>query len=134
MGFDNVSSLAVEVDNEMNVNQGRKEASQPPKRTGLGTNNSNALRALHAAIKKFGMMENINGMRNKAIKVDQWRDEFKASMGSDTDADTFKKLWWRVKTQLVEAEKVAVHSDWCWAIFEDHDGSGEVDRKVIPFK
>ena len=134
LGFDTVSSLAVEVDNEMNVNQGRKEASQPPKRTGLGTNNSNALRALHAAIKKFGMMENINGMRNKSIKVDQWRDEFKASMGSDTDADTFKKLWWRVKTQLVEAEKVAVHADWCWAIFEDHDGSGEVDRKVIPFK
>lgn len=134
MGFDTVSSLAVEVDAEMNVNQGRKEASAPPKRTGLGTNNSNALRALHAAIKKFGMMENINGMRNKAIKVDQWRDEFKASMGNDTDADTFKKLWWRVKTQLVEAEKVAVHGDWCWAIFDDHDGSGEVERKVIPFK
>jgi hypothetical protein len=73
-------------------------------------------------------------MRNKSIKVDQWRDEFKASMGSDTDADTFKKLWWRVKTQLVEAEKVAVHADWCWAIFEDHDGSAEVDRKVVPFK
>lgn len=134
LGFDSVSSLAVEVDSEMNVNQGRKEASAPPSRSGLGTNNSNALRALHAAIKKFGLMENINGMRNKAIKVDQWRDEYKASCGNDTDPQDFKKLWWRVKNQLINAEKVAVHGDWCWAVFEEHDGSGEVDRKVIPFK
>jgi hypothetical protein len=134
LGFDNVSSLAVEVDNEMNVNQGRNGPPSQPSRAGLGTNNANALRALHAAIKKFGMMETINGMRNKAIKVDQWRDEYKASCGNDTDAQDFKKLWWRVKNQLVNAEKVAVHGDWCWAIFEDHDGSGEADRKVVPFK
>ena len=134
MGFDTVSSLAVEVDQEMNVNQGRNGPASQPSRAGLGTNNSNALRALHAAIKKFGMMENINGMRNKAIKVDQWRDEYKASCGNDTDPQDFKKLWWRVKNQLINAEKVAVHGDWCWAIFDDHDGSGELDRKVIPFK
>ena len=134
LGFDSVSSLAVEVDNEMDVNRSRKDAVPPPTRSGLGTNNSNALRSLHAAIKKFGMMENINGMRNKCIKVDQWRDEYKASCGSDLDAEEFRKLWWRVKTQLQNAEKVFVHGDWCWAIFEDHDGSGEVDRKVIPFK
>ena len=133
LGFDSISSLAVEVDSEMNVNQTRGKP-VPPNRAGLGTNNQNALRSLHAAIKKFGMMETINGMRNKAIKVDQWRDEFKASMGSDTDAEVFKKLWWRVKTQLQNAEKVALHGDWCWAIFEDHDGSGEVTGKVIPFK
>jgi len=133
LGFDSVSSLAVEVDAEMNVNQQRGKP-VPPNRAGLGTNNQNALRALHAAIKKFGMMENINGMRNKAIKVDQWRDEYKASCGSDLDTEEFRKLWWRVKAQLTNAEKVAVHGDWCWAVFEDHDGSGEVDRKVIPFK
>jgi hypothetical protein len=134
LGFDNVSSLAVEVDSEMNVNQGRNGPPSQPSRAGLGTNNANALRALHAAIKKFGMMETINGMRNKAIKVDQWRDEYKASCGNDTDPQDFKKLWWRVKNQLVNADKVAVHGDWCWAVFEDHDGSGEADRKVIPFK
>jgi hypothetical protein len=134
IGFDSISSLAVQVDNEMDVNRGRNEPSAPPKRSGLGTNNSNALKALHAAIKKFGMMETINGMRNKAIKIDQWRDEYKAMCGSDTDADTFKKLWWRVKNQLIEAEKVAVFKDWCWAMFEDHDGSGEQTAKVIPFK
>jgi hypothetical protein len=134
LGFDNVSSLAVEVDNDMDVNRSRKEPSAPPSRAGLGTNNSNALRALHAAIKKFGMMETINGMRNKAIKVDQWRDEFRASMGNDLDSKDFRQLWWRVKSQLLNAEKVAVHGDWCWAIFEDHDGSGEVVGRVIPFK
>jgi aminoglycoside phosphotransferase (APT) family kinase protein len=133
LGFDNVSSLAVEVDNEMNVNQQRGKP-VPPNRAGLGTNNQNALRSLHAAIKKFGMMENINGMRNKAIKVDQWRDEYKASCGNDIELEEFRKLWWRVKTQLQNAEKVAVHGDWCWAMFDDHDGSGEIDRKVVPFK
>ncbi len=134
LGFDSVTSLAVQVDAEMDVNRSSKGPQQPPKRSGLGTNNSNALKALHAAIKKFGMMETINGMRNKAIKVDQWRDEYKAMCGSDLDADSFKKLWWRVKNQLVEAEKVAVFKDWCWAIFEEHDGSGETTGKVIPFK
>jgi hypothetical protein len=133
LGFDNVSSLAVEVDADMDINQQRNKPT-PPNRAGLGTNNQNALRALHAAIKKFGMMETINGMRNKAIKIDQWRDEFRASMGNDLDAEEFRKLWWRVKTQLTNADKVAIHGDWCWAIFEDHDGSGEVGGRVIPFK
>jgi hypothetical protein len=133
LGFDNVSSLAVEVDADMDINQQRNKPT-PPNRAGLGTNNQNALRALHAAIKKFGMMETINGMRNKAIKIDQWRDEFRASMGNDLDAEEFRKLWWRVKTQLTNADKVAIHGDWCWAIFEDHDGSGEVSGRVIPFK
>jgi hypothetical protein len=133
LGFDNISSLAVQVDYEMNVNQERGKP-VPPNRAGLGTNNQNALRALHAAIKKFGMMETINGMRNKAIKVDQWRDEYKAMLGSDVDPQDFKKVWWRVKTQLQNAEKVAVFKDWCWAMFDDHDGSGEQTAKVIPFK
>lgn len=134
LGFENVTSLAVQEDSDMDTNRGRKDATQPPNRAGLGTNNQNALRALHAAIKKFGLMETINGMRNKAIKVDQWRDEYKASCGSDLDAKDFRQLWWRVKTQLINAEKVAIHNDWCWALFDDHDDSNGFDRKVVPFK
>jgi hypothetical protein len=129
LGFDSVSSLAVEVDNEMNVNQGRKEASQPPDRTGGGRNQQLALNCLHSAIKKFGMMENIDGKRNKAIKLDQWRDEFKAKLGSDVEPQTFTKAWARVKLGLSELEKVEIHNDWCWAIYAENDGSGT----VIPF-
>jgi hypothetical protein len=128
LGFDSVSSLAVEVDNEMNVNQARGQA-QPPDRTGGGRNQQLALNCLHSAIKKFGMMENIDGKRNKAIKLDQWRDEFKAKLGSDVEPATFTKAWARVKLGLSELEKVEIHNDWCWAIYAENDGSGT----VIPF-
>jgi hypothetical protein len=128
LGFDTVSSLAVEVDNEMNVNQARGQA-QPPDRTGGGRNQQLALNCLHSAIKKFGMMENIDGKRNKAIKLDQWRDEFKAKLGSDVEPATFTKAWARVKLGLSELEKVEIHNDWCWAIYAENDGSGT----VIPF-
>jgi hypothetical protein len=72
------------------------------------------------------VMENIDGKRNKAIKLDQWRDEFKAKMGSDVEPSTFNKAWARVKSGLVDLEKVEIHNDWCWAIYAEHDGSGTV--------
>jgi hypothetical protein len=118
----------------MDINQQRGGKSTPPSRAGLGTNNKNALNALHAAIKKFGVMEQVDGKRNKCIKIDQWRDEFKANVGNDTDAQVFKKLWWRVKTQLTTAQKVELHGDWCWAVFDDHDQKDGEFGKVIPIK
>ena len=134
LGFEEVTSLALELDGDMDINQQRGGKSTPPSRAGLGTNNKNALNALHAAIKKFGVMEQVDGKRNKCIKIDQWRDEFKANVGNDTDSQAFKKLWWRVKTQLIEAEKVVVHGDWCWAIYADHDQKDGEFGKVIPIK
>jgi AAA domain len=62
IGFDSITSLAVQVDNEMDVN--RPNASPPPDRSGSGHNQRLALTALHSAIKKFGMMENIDGTRS----------------------------------------------------------------------
>ena len=128
IGFKSVSSLAVEVDQEMNVNQARNSPT-PPDRTGGGRNQTLALNCLHSAIKKFGMMENIDGKRNKAIKLDQWRDEFKAKMGSDVEPATFNKAWARVRAALVDLQKAEIHNDWCWAIYAENDGSGT----VIPF-
>jgi hypothetical protein len=127
LGFDTVSSLAVEVDNEMDVN--RPNASPPPDRSGSGHNQRLALTALHSAIKKFGMMENIDGKRNKAIKLDQWREEFKAKLGSDVEPATFNKAWARVKMTLTDLEKIEIHKDWVWAIYADGDGSSV----VVPF-
>lgn len=127
LGFDSVSSLAVEVDNEMDVN--RPNASPPPDRSGSGHNQRLALTALHSAIKKFGMMENIDGKRNKAIKLDQWREEFKAKLGSDVEPQTFNKAWARVKMTLTDLEKIEIHKDWVWAIYSEGDGSAT----VIPF-
>jgi hypothetical protein len=127
LGFDNVSSLAVEVDNELNVE--RPNASPPPDRSGSGHNQRLALTALHSAIKKFGMMENVDGKRNKAIKLDQWREEFKAKLGSDVEPATFNKAWARVKMTLTDLEKIEIHKDWVWAIYSDGDGSSV----VVPF-
>jgi hypothetical protein len=126
IGFETVSSLAVEVDGDMDVNRGRKEASAPPDRTGGGRNQTLALSCLHAAIKKFGLMENVDGKRNKCIKLEQWKEEFKAKMGSDVEASTFNKAWNRVKSGLIDLQKVEIHGDWCWAVFAENDGSGTV--------
>jgi hypothetical protein len=127
LGFDNVSSLAVEVDSE--VDAYRPNATPPPDRTGAGHNQRLALTALHSAIKKFGMMENIDGKRNKAIKLEQWREEFKAKLGSDVEPATFNKAWARVKMTLTDLQKIEIHKDWVWAIFTEDDGSGV----VVPF-
>ena len=127
LGFDSVSSLAVEVDNELNVQ--RPNAAPPPDRSGSGHNQRIALTALHSAIKKFGMMENVDGKRNKAIKLDQWREEFKAKLGSDVEPATFNKAWARVKMTLTDLEKIEIHKDWVWAIYAEGDGSAT----VIPF-
>jgi hypothetical protein len=133
LGFESVTSLALELDGEMDVNQQRKQAT-PPNRAGLGHNNQLGLKALHAAIKKFGTMEQVDGKRNKCIKIEQWRLEFRASMGNDVDAEVFRKLFWRVKTQLTNAKKLEVHGDWCWAVFEDNEQKDGDFGKVIPIK
>jgi len=133
LGFESVTSLALELDGEMDVNQQRKQAT-PPNRAGLGHNNQLGLKALHAAIKKFGTMEQVDGKRNKCIKIEEWRLEFRASMGNDVDAEVFRKLFWRVKTQLTNAKKLEVHGDWCWAVFEDNEQKDGDFGKVIPIK
>lgn len=133
LGFESVTSLALELDDQMDVNQQRKQTT-PPNRAGLGHNNQLGLKALHAAIKKFGTMEQVDGKRNKCIKIEQWRLEFRASMGNDVDAEVFRKLFWRVKTQLTNAKKLDVHGDWCWAVFEDNEQKDGDFGKVIPIK
>ena len=75
------------------------------------------------------MMENVDGKRNKAIKLDQWREEFKAKLGSDVEPATFNKAWARVKMTLTDLEKIEIHKEWVWAIYAEGDGSAT----VIPF-
>ena len=97
-------------------------------------NNQLGLKALHAAIKKFGTMEQVDGKRNKCIKIEQWKAEFRAITGNDSDIEAFRKLFWRVKTQLVNAKKIELFGDWCWAVFEEHEQSDGEFGKVIPIK
>ncbi len=133
LGFESVTSLALELDGEMDVNQQRKQP-VPPDRTGGGANTKLALDSLHAAIKQFGTMETINGMRNKCIKIEQWKSEFKARKGSDVNPETFRKAWTRCVDGLIASQKVMLYNDWCWAIFADHDDQKSEFGKVIPMK
>lgn len=122
------SSLAVEADDEA-INE-RKESMKPPDKKGKGTNQKIALTSLHEAIAKFGEMQTINGMRNKCIKIEQWRVEFKARLGSDVHPETLKKAWQRVKLDLVEMEKVVIYDDMCWAVFEEKDDAKQSNSVV----
>ena len=122
------SSLAVEADEEA-IND-RKESMKPPDKKGKGTNQKIALTSLHEAIAKFGEMQTINGMRNKCIKIEQWRVEFKARLGSDVHPETLKKAWQRVKLDLVEMEKVVIYDDMCWAVFEEKDDAKQSNSVV----
>ena len=122
------SSLAVEADEDA-INY-RKESMKPPDKKGKGTNQKIALTSLHEAIAKFGEMQTINGMRNKCIKIEQWRVEFKARLGSDVHPETLKKAWQRVKLDLVEMEKVVIYDDMCWAVFEEKDDAKQSNSVV----
>ena len=126
------SSLAVEADEEA-IND-RKESMKPPDKKGKGTNQKIALTSLHEAIAKFGEMQTINGMRNKCIKIEQWRVEFKARLGSDVHPETLKKAWQRVKLDLVEMEKVVIYDDMCWAVFEEKEDAKQVNSVVALVK
>jgi hypothetical protein len=126
--FEGDSSLAVEADEEA-IND-RKESMKPPDKKGKGTNQKIALTSLHEAIAKFGEMQTINGMRNKCIKIEHWRIEFKARLGSDVHPETLKKAWQRVKLDLVEMEKVVIYDDMCWAVFEEKDDAKQSNSVV----
>ena len=103
---------------------------KPPDKKGKGTNQKIALTSLHEAIAKFGEMQTINGMRNKCIKIEQWRVEFKARLGSDVHPETLKKAWQRVKLDLVEMQKVVIYDDMCWAVFEENEDAKQSNSVV----
>ena len=126
------SSLAVEADADMDTD--RINQSAPPNRTGAGMNQRLALSCLHDAIKKYGEMQVVDGMRNKCIKIDQWRDEFKKRMGSDVMPDTLKKAWYRVKADLADLQKVIIYGDLCWAVYADDDGAKTSNSVVVQIK
>jgi len=115
--FEGEPSLVVVADKEVNTDNRR--GNKPPDKKGGGSNQKVALRSLHDAIGKFGEMQTIDGKRNKCIKLDQWKAEFKTNLGSDVTAEALKKAWQRVKLDLVEMEKVVIFDSWCWAVFEE---------------
>jgi hypothetical protein len=129
--FEGASSLAVEPDEEMDT---ERKSIKPPDKTGKGMNQRLALNCLHDSIKKFGEMKVIDDKRNKCIKLDLWRDEFKKRMGSDVQLASFNKAWYRVKADLVDFKKVVIYGDMCWAVYAEDDDAKTANSVVVSIK
>jgi hypothetical protein len=127
------SSLAVEFDEEMDTTQKTKAKQAPPNRTLGGSNQILALNCLHDAIKKFGEMQVVDGMRNKCITIEQWQSEFKKRKGNAIQDESFQKAWDRITDKLQVYEKVIINGSMCWAVFDDANDHKAQKANVISF-
>ena len=114
------TSLAVREYQEM-IDEQHKKTKVPPPRTGAGGVQKVSLDALHKAIAEHGEMRIIDGKRNKAILVEQWRQAFEASQ---TDKIGIKKRFERTVMSLQNAKRVEVFDPFVWVIFSDSDQNG----------
>jgi hypothetical protein len=117
--FEGASSLAVEPDEEIDTD--RPNQAIPPNRTGAGLNQRLALSCLHDAIKKFGEMQVVDGMRNKCITLDQWKAEFRKKVIHGMSESTFTRTFDRVKLNLDNEKKVVINDPLVWAVFEENN-------------
>ena len=114
------TSLGVREYQEM-IDEQHKKTKVPPPRTGAGGVQKLSLDALHKAIAEHGEMRLIDGKRNKAILVEQWRQAFEASQ---TDKIGIKKRFERTVMSLQNAKRVEVFDPFVWVIFSDSDQNG----------
>ena len=118
--FDGASSLAVEVDGEMDTTVKQKVKAAPPNRK-LKGHAQTLFDSLHIAIKKFGEMQVVDGMRNKCITLDQWKAEFRKKVIHGMSESTFTRTFDRVKLNLLNEKKVVINDPLVWAVFEEKD-------------
>jgi len=118
--FDGASSLAVEVDGELDTTVKQKVKAAPPNRK-LKGHAQTLFDSLHIAIKKFGEMQVVDGMRNKCITLDQWKAEFRKKVIHGMSESTFTRTFDRVKLNLLNEKKVVINDPLVWAVFEEKD-------------
>ena len=119
--FEGASSLAVEVDGELDTTVKQKVKATPPNRK-LKGHAQTLFDSLHIAIKKFGEMQVVDGMRNKCITLDQWKAEFRKKVIHGMSESTFTRTFDRVKLNLDNEKKVVINDPLVWAVFEENDG------------
>jgi hypothetical protein len=118
--FEGASSLAVEVDGELDTTVKQKVKATPPNRK-LKGHAQTLFDSLHIAIKKFGEMQVVDGMRNKCITLDQWKAEFRKKVIHGMSESTFTRTFDRVKLNLDNEKKVVINDPLVWAVFEEND-------------
>jgi hypothetical protein len=114
------TSLGVREYQEM-IDEQHKKTKIPPSRTGAGGIQKLALDALHKAISEHGEMRVVDGKRNKAALVDQWRQAFDATQ---TDKVGIKRRFDRCVQSLQNAKKVEVFDPFVWVIWSDSGQDG----------
>jgi hypothetical protein len=118
--FEGASSLAVEVDGELDTTVKQKVKATPPNRK-LKGHAQTLFDSLHIAIKKFGEMQVVDGMRNKCITLDQWKAEFRKKVIHGMSESTFTRTFDRVKLNLDNEKKVVINDPLVWAVFEENN-------------
>ena len=118
--FEGASSLAVEVDGELDTTVKQKVKAAPPNRK-LKGHAQTLFDSLHIAIKKFGEMQVVDGMRNKCITIEQWKAEFRKKVIHGMSESTFTRTFDRVKLNLDNEKKVVINDPLVWAVFEEKD-------------
>jgi hypothetical protein len=114
------TSLGVREDQSM-IDEQYKTTPKPPSRSGAGGVQKLSLDALHKAIAEHGEMRVVDGKRNKAILVEQWRKAFEASQ---TDKTGIKKRFERTVMSLQNAKRVEVFDPFVWVIWSDGGQDG----------
>ena len=88
----------------------------------LQENQQTALNAIHAAIKKNGIMTNVGHERHKTVSMSEWRDEFVRLKG---DSSSIATDWMRGKKAMFAKELVGYHktdvAEYCWVIYPNDD-------------
>jgi hypothetical protein len=121
LGLEPVISLAVNPSNEATrvMADTEKKEKKPPSRSGVGKNQQICLDSLHKAIKEFGEMRDLDGKRNKAVKIDYWLEKFTQVWGHGKTSRQISNEFSRHKREFLYANGVEIFKDYVWVVFKD---------------
>jgi len=121
LGLEPVISLAVNPSDEATrvMADTEKKEKKPPSRSGVGKNQQICLDSLHKAIKEFGEMRDLDGKRNKAVKIDYWLEKFTQVWGHGKTSRQISNEFSRHKREFLYANGVEIFKDYVWVVFKD---------------
>jgi hypothetical protein len=130
LGLEPVISLAVNPSDEATrvMADTEKKEKKPPLMRDKGGDQKVCIDSLHKAIKEFGEMRDLDGKRNKAVKIDYWKEKFKEVWGYEKTGKQISNKFSFLMRQFVARNKVVVFKDYVWAVFEDESEFGGDDE------
>jgi hypothetical protein len=130
------SSLAVEHDSEMDTSQksSKKKDKSESDSIKLTPTQQIALNCLFEIRNTHGTMQTVDGMRNKCVKTDQWKEEFRKIRGGNMLTSSFNSSWYLARTALEKLGKVVTKDTWSWIVFNDVEAIDSPNSNVHPLK